>query len=58
MVPWLARTGSGPVAREPVGVPLDGGSHQVLVGGDLLDTGHATVAYTASIEDYIAAALG
>lgn len=37
------------------GVPLDGSGHQVLVGGDLLDTGHATVAYTASVEDFIAA---
>jgi hypothetical protein len=37
------------------GVPLDGGSGQVLVGGDLLDTGHATVTYAASVEDFIAA---
>lgn len=37
------------------GVPLDGTSHQVLVGGDLLDAGHATVAYTASVEEFIAA---
>lgn len=37
------------------GVPLDGDSHRVLVGGDLLDTGHATVTYTASVGDYIAA---
>ena len=37
------------------GVPLDGDSHQVLVGGDLLDTGHTTVTYAASVEDYIAA---
>jgi len=36
------------------GVPLDGSS-QVLVGGDLVDTGHATVAYAASVEDFIAA---
>ena len=37
------------------GVPLEGGSGQVLVGGDLLDTGHATVTYAASVEDFIAA---
>lgn len=37
------------------GVPLDGDSRQVLVGGDLLDAGHSTVTYTASVEDYIAA---
>ena len=37
------------------GLPLDGSSDQVLVGGDLLDTGHATVTYTASVEDFIAA---
>lgn len=37
------------------GVPLDGSSHQVLVGGDLVGTGHATVAYAASVEDFIAA---
>ena len=36
------------------GVPLDGSSGQVLVGGDLLDTGRATVTYTASVEDFIA----
>ena len=37
------------------GVPLEGGSDQVLVGGDLLDTGHATVTYAASVGDFIAA---
>jgi hypothetical protein len=37
------------------GVPLDGGSSRVLVGGDLLGTGYATVPYAASVEDFIAA---
>jgi hypothetical protein len=37
------------------GVPLDGSSGQVLVGGDLLDAGYATVPYAASVEDFIAA---
>lgn len=37
------------------GVPLDGNSGQVVVGGDLLETGHATVVYAASIEDFIGA---
>ena len=37
------------------GVPLEGGGLRVLVGGDLLDTGHTTMTYTASVEDYIAA---
>jgi hypothetical protein len=37
------------------GVPLDGSSGQVLVGGDLLDAGHATVAYAASVQDFISA---
>jgi hypothetical protein len=37
------------------GVPLDGNSGQVVVGGDLLDAGHATVVYAASIEDFIGA---
>ena len=37
------------------GVPLGEGSGQVLVGGDLLDVGHATVSYAASVEDFIAA---
>jgi hypothetical protein len=38
------------------GVPLGGSSAPVLVGGDLLDAGHATVVYAASVEDFIAAA--
>lgn len=37
------------------GVPLDGNGGQVLVGGDLLDAGHATVPYAASVENFIAA---
>lgn len=37
------------------GVPLDGSSDQVLVGGDLLDAGRATVTYVASVADFIAA---
>jgi hypothetical protein len=37
------------------GVPLGDGSTQVLVGGDLLDAGRATVRYTASIKDFIEA---
>ena len=37
------------------GVPLGGSSGQVLVGGDLLDAGHATVVYATSVEDFIAA---
>jgi len=38
-----------------MGGPLDGSSCQVLVGGDLLDAGHATVTYAASVADFIAA---
>jgi hypothetical protein len=37
------------------GVPLDGSSGQVLVGGDLLDAGYATVLYATSVEDFVAA---
>ncbi len=37
------------------GVPLDGGNYPVLVGGDLLDAGHATVTYAGSVADFIAA---
>jgi hypothetical protein len=37
-----------------LGVPLDGDG-RVLVGGDLLDDGQATVPYTASVQDFIAA---
>lgn len=37
------------------GVPVHGGSSEVLVGGDLLDVGHVTVVYAASVEDFIAA---
>jgi len=37
------------------GVPLGEGSTQVLVGGELLDAGRATVRYTASIKDFIEA---
>ena len=37
------------------GVPLDDGSSPVLVGGELLDAGEATVRYAASVEDFIAA---
>jgi hypothetical protein len=37
------------------GVPLDGSSGQVVVGGDLLDAGHATVVYAASVGDFIGA---
>jgi hypothetical protein len=36
------------------GVPLGGDSCEVLVGGDLLDAGHATVRYAASVADFIA----
>jgi hypothetical protein len=36
-------------------VPLDGNGGQVLVGGDLLDAGYATVPYAASVENFIAA---
>jgi hypothetical protein len=36
------------------GVPLGTGSCEVLVGGDLLDAGDATVRYTASVADFIA----
>jgi hypothetical protein len=36
------------------GVP-SGGSEQVVVGGDLLEAGHATVPYAASVADFIAA---
>ncbi len=38
-----------------MGVPLDGDGSQVLVGGELLDAGNATVRYAASVEDFIAA---
>lgn len=37
------------------GVPLGGSGTQVLVGGDLLDAGRATVRYAASIRDFIEA---
>jgi hypothetical protein len=37
------------------GVPLDGSDHAVVVGGDLFGTGHTTVTYTASVEDFVAA---
>jgi hypothetical protein len=37
------------------GVPLDGDRSPVLVGGELLDAGEATVRYAASVEDFIAA---
>ena len=38
------------------GVPLDGDDHcPVLVGGELLDAGEATVEYAACVEDFIAA---
>ena len=37
------------------GVPLGESSDQVLVGGDLLDAGNATVPYAASVADFIAA---
>ncbi|MGH3125284.1 MAG: hypothetical protein ACRDOI_46865 [Trebonia sp.] len=38
------------------GVPLDGDDDcPVLVGGELLDAGEATVEYAASVEDFIAA---
>jgi hypothetical protein len=37
------------------GVPLDGDRSPVLVGGELLDAGDATVRYAASVEDFIAA---
>jgi len=33
------------------GVPA-GGSEQVVVGGDLLEAGHTTVAYAASVADF------
>jgi len=36
-------------------VPFEASSRQVLVGGDLLDGGHATVPYAASVKDFIAA---
>jgi hypothetical protein len=36
------------------GVPLGGGRCPVLVGGELLDAGEATVRYAASVEDFIA----
>jgi hypothetical protein len=37
------------------GAPLDGGRTAVLVGGELLDAGNATVKYADSVEDFIAA---
>ena len=37
------------------GVPLGRDSCEVLVGGDLLDAGDATVRYSASVADFIAA---
>jgi hypothetical protein len=37
------------------GVPLGEGRCPVLVGGELLDAGEATVRYAASVEDFIAA---
>lgn len=37
------------------GVPLRESGGRVLVGGDLLDTGQATVPYAASVKDFIAA---
>lgn len=37
------------------GVPLGGSGDQVVVGGDLLDAGRATVPYAASVKDFIAA---
>jgi len=37
------------------GMPLGDSSGQVLVGGDLVDAGKATVQYAASVEDFIAA---
>lgn len=38
-----------------MGVPLNGDRGPVLVGGDLLDIGKATVEYAASVGDFIAA---
>jgi hypothetical protein len=37
------------------GVPLGGSGDQVVVGGDLLDAGRATVPHAASVKDFIAA---
>jgi hypothetical protein len=37
------------------GVPLGDDSDLVVVGGDLLDAGHATMPYAASVADFIAA---